>query len=155
GRFREAETMATNALAIRQKLLGPEHLDVADSLRNLAILYGSEGRWDEAERTAQKVLEMRRRLLLPEHEHIWIASALEDVAWAASGTGKYEEAEKLDAEALVMRQHLLGEAHPDVGRTLNALGQQLANKELPAADAVLKATLSIQRKLIGDDQQAT
>jgi serine/threonine protein kinase len=155
GRFREAETMATNALVIRQKLLGPEHLDVADSLRNLAIMYGSESRWDEAERTARKVLEMRRRLLFPEHQHIWIASALEDVAWAASGTGNYEEAEKLDAEALVMRQHLLGESHPDVGRTLNALGQLLANKELPAADAVLKATLSIQRKLIGDDQQAT
>jgi serine/threonine protein kinase/tetratricopeptide (TPR) repeat protein len=155
-KFAAAKDMAEKALAIRERLLGPEHLDVADSLRNLAIILGGQNKWDEAEQKARRVLEMRRKLLLPEREHIWIASALEDVAWAASGTGNYEEALRLDEEALVMRQHLLGETHPDVGRTLNALGQLLGNrKELPAADAVLKATLSIQRKLIGDENRAT
>ena len=155
GYLDKALKMAQDALEIRQRLFGAEHLDIADSLRNQAIILGSQGRWNEAKQKAQKVLVMRRKLLLPEREHIWIASALEDLAWAESGTGNWEESERLDAEALVMRQELLGETHPDVSRTLNALGQSLGNHQLPAADAVLKATLSIQRKLFGDDNRAT
>ena len=62
----------------------------------------------------------------------------------------------MDTEALLIRQKLLGDAHPDVPRNLNALGQLLANRgNLQAADAVLKAVLSIQRKLLGEDDQAT
>jgi tetratricopeptide (TPR) repeat protein len=151
GKLTQAEAMAQEALRVRRKWRGGEHLDVADSLRNLSIIYGSEGRWLEAKETAEKVLAMERRLLGPEHP--FIPSALEDVAWAASGLKQFEEAKRLDAEALVLRQHVLGDAHPDVARTLNALGQLLGNNgELATADAVLKATLSIQRKIVGEDQ---
>ncbi|HTL54058.1 MAG TPA: serine/threonine-protein kinase [Candidatus Limnocylindrales bacterium] len=151
GKLLQAEEMAGQALRIRQQLVGPEHLDVADSWRNLSIIYGSEGRWREAKETAIKVLTIRRALLGPEHP--FIPSAIEDVAWAASGLQQFDEAKRLDAEALVLRQHIFGDAHPDVARTLNALGQLLGNQgELATADAVLKATLSIQRKIIGEDQ---
>jgi tetratricopeptide (TPR) repeat protein len=123
-------------------------------LRNLSIIYGSQGRWREAKETAEKVLMMRRKLLEPEHP--FIPSALEDVAWAASSLQQYDEAKRLLAEALVLRQHVFGNAHPDVARTLNLLGQVLGNQgELASADALLKATLSIQLKIIGEDNQAT
>jgi len=151
GKLNEAEAMAQDALRIRTTLLGDEHLDVADSWRNLSIIYGSQGRWGEAKETAVKVLTIRRKQLGPEHP--FIPSSLEDVAWAANALKQYDEAKKLDAEALVLRQHVFGDAHPDVARTLNALGQLLGNQgELATADAVLKATLSIQRKIIGEDQ---
>src|SRR5262249_7579876 len=93
--------------------------------------------------------------LLPA-DHPEIASALEDVAWAASGTHRYDEAQKVEEEVVAMRLKLLGEAHTDVGRGLNTLGQLLRNRgELLSSDAVLRATLSIQRKLIGDEHRAT
>jgi tetratricopeptide (TPR) repeat protein len=50
----------------------------------------------------------------------------------------------------------LGDEHPDVARNLNALGQLLAKQgNLHAADAVLKAVLSVQRKIMGEDSSAT
>ena len=39
GRYTDAEPLYQRALAIREKALGPEHPDVADSLNNLAGLY--------------------------------------------------------------------------------------------------------------------
>ena len=41
-RYAEAEPLLQRALAIREKVLGPEHLDVATSLGNLAGLYESQ-----------------------------------------------------------------------------------------------------------------
>lgn len=44
------------ALKIREKALGPDHLDVAASLNNLAILYNDQGRYAEAEPLIDRVL---------------------------------------------------------------------------------------------------
>jgi tetratricopeptide (TPR) repeat protein len=49
GKFTEAIPLAERALALGVKALGPEHLDVATSLNNLALLYESQGRYAEAE----------------------------------------------------------------------------------------------------------
>ena len=69
---------------------------------------------------------------------------------------RFAEAEQLEGEALVLKQKLVGDAHPDVGRNLNALGQLIFNRKIsPHPVAILKATLSIQRKLIGDDDRGT
>ena len=43
GRYAEAEPLYKRALAIREKALGPDHPDVADSLNNLAGLYRDPG----------------------------------------------------------------------------------------------------------------
>src|SRR5262245_49314352 len=39
GRYPDAERLSARALAIREKILGPEHPDVAQSLDQLAALY--------------------------------------------------------------------------------------------------------------------
>ncbi|MEL6854402.1 MAG: tetratricopeptide repeat protein, partial [Cyanobacteria bacterium J06607_13] len=49
GRYEAAEPLFQDALALRRKLLGDDHPDVATSLNNLAGLYESQGRYDEAE----------------------------------------------------------------------------------------------------------
>ena len=45
GRYGEAEPLYQRALKIREKVLGPEHPDVAHSLNNLAALYHAQGRY--------------------------------------------------------------------------------------------------------------
>src|SRR5438045_9377451 len=50
GRYGEAIPAAREALSVREKALGPEHPDVAQSLCDLATLYQDEGRYAEAER---------------------------------------------------------------------------------------------------------
>ncbi|MGB6301921.1 MAG: tetratricopeptide repeat protein, partial [Rivularia sp. (in: cyanobacteria)] len=48
-KYREAIPLAERALAIREKVLGEEHPDVAQSLNNLALLYYSQGNYSKAE----------------------------------------------------------------------------------------------------------
>src|SRR5256712_11563527 len=49
GKFSEAVPLVQRALAIQEKILGPEHPDVAASLDNLAGLYRDQGKYAEAE----------------------------------------------------------------------------------------------------------
>lgn len=49
GLYTEAEPWLDQCLAAVQVRLGEEHLDVATSLNNLAELYRSQGRYNEAE----------------------------------------------------------------------------------------------------------
>jgi len=43
GRYREAETLTTYVLAVREKLLGPKHPDTLKTIQNLAIVYHKLG----------------------------------------------------------------------------------------------------------------
>ncbi len=62
----EAEHLLQRALAIREKVLEPEHPDVAQSLNNLAGLYKAQGKYGQAEplyhcaHVAEKTLPQER-----------------------------------------------------------------------------------------------
>jgi len=64
-----AEPLDQRALAIREKQLGPEHLDTATSLHNLAVLYHVQGKYEQAEPLYQRALTIREKQLGPEHPH--------------------------------------------------------------------------------------
>src|SRR4051794_26889554 len=49
GKFGEAVPVAARALALREKALGSMHPDVAESLKNLAMLYREQGAYPKAE----------------------------------------------------------------------------------------------------------
>ncbi len=55
------------ALAIREKALGPDHPDTAQSLNNLAILYKNQGQYEQAEPLYQRALAIREKTLGPDH----------------------------------------------------------------------------------------
>jgi tetratricopeptide (TPR) repeat protein len=54
---------------MRKKLLGEEHPDVAISLNDLAGLYESQGRYEEAEPLYIQALDMRKKLLGDKHPY--------------------------------------------------------------------------------------
>jgi len=47
GKFPEAEVNLKRALAIREKVLAPNHSWIAVSLENLASVYAAQGRYDK------------------------------------------------------------------------------------------------------------
>jgi tetratricopeptide (TPR) repeat protein len=55
------------ALAIREKALGPDHPDTAQSLNNLAALYYSQGNYAKAEPILIRALAIREKVLGPNH----------------------------------------------------------------------------------------
>jgi tetratricopeptide (TPR) repeat protein len=58
------------ALTIREKALGPEHPDVAQSLNNLAELYRAQEHYAEAEPLYQRALMIREQRLGLDHPNV-------------------------------------------------------------------------------------
>ncbi|CAN0188722.1 unnamed protein product, partial [Ectocarpus sp. 8 AP-2014] len=49
GKYEEAEPLYVLSIAIREKVLGPDHLDVTFGLENWAEFLRGQGKYDEAE----------------------------------------------------------------------------------------------------------
>lgn len=61
GKYAEAEPLYTQALEILEKVLGPNHPNVATVLENMAELYKKTGRLDEAQRLEARAKEIRSK----------------------------------------------------------------------------------------------
>ena len=70
GKYAEAIPLAEKALAIRKKVLGDNHLDVATTLNNLASLYHSQGRYTEAEPLYKESLAIDKEKLGENHPDV-------------------------------------------------------------------------------------
>ncbi|CAM9826703.1 unnamed protein product, partial [Choristocarpus tenellus] len=78
GNYEQADPLYQRSLAIREKVLGPEHLDVAFSLDNRAGLLKAQGYFMQADPLYQRSLAIREKLLGTEHQHV--ASCLDNRA---------------------------------------------------------------------------
>jgi tetratricopeptide (TPR) repeat protein len=67
GNVDEAEALFARALSIKEKLLEPDHPDLAITLNNLAILCRGQGRLEEAERLYERCLSIFKNALRPGH----------------------------------------------------------------------------------------
>lgn len=63
GKYADAEPLYRQSLAIWEKVLGPDHPDVATSLNNLALLYRAQGKYVEAEPLYKRSLAIREQSL--------------------------------------------------------------------------------------------
>ena len=52
---------------IGEKTLGPEHPDLATRLNNLAILYNTQGKYEQVEPLYQRAIAIREKVFGPEH----------------------------------------------------------------------------------------
>ncbi|CAM9900520.1 unnamed protein product [Ectocarpus sp. 4 AP-2014] len=67
GKYAEAEPLYERSQAIQEKVLGPEHPDVATSLDNRASLLESQGRYAEADALFLRAIEIDEKTLGPDH----------------------------------------------------------------------------------------
>ncbi len=70
GRYEEAMPLASQVLAMLEKALGPESLEAAAGLNNLAELYSKQRRFAEAEPLYKRSLAIRQKLLGPDHPDV-------------------------------------------------------------------------------------
>jgi len=111
GKYREAVAPAERALALREKALGPNHPDVAESLNNLAALYRAQGAYAKAEPLYARALEIREKALGPHHPDV--AESLNNLAALYRAQGAYAQAEPLLTRALDIAEKVLGPNDPD------------------------------------------
>ena len=83
--YTQARPLYERALAIREKVLGPDHPDTAASLNNLACLLQDQGDLAGARPLFERALAIREKVLGPEHPDT--ATSLNNLAMPASGPG--------------------------------------------------------------------
>ena len=122
GRHAEAEPLFRRALAIREKVLGPDHPYVATTLGNLGGLYLALGRHAETEPLLERALVIRESALGPEHPDV--AESLNNLAIVYRRQGRYGEAESLQPEGSGRSmEKTLGPDHPSTATVLKNLRQ--------------------------------
>ena len=113
-RYRESEPLYLECLALREKILGPEHPDVGSTLDNLGALDWAQGRFDAAEPLFRRALLIKEKTLKANDPAL--APALTNLAALDIRKRNTAEAEALLKRALSIRQAALGPNHPEVAR---------------------------------------
>jgi serine/threonine protein kinase/Tfp pilus assembly protein PilF len=145
-----AEAMYRGALALRKRLLGSEHTNVASSLNKVGNALWQQGRFPEAETLYREALAMQKKLLGSEHPDV--ASSLNNLGGVLREQGRLAEAEKLYREALLMRMKLLGSEHPQVAWSLNNVAWVLENEgKFVEAEKLHREALAMRIKLLGSE----
>ena len=88
-----------------------ENIEFTGSLNGLALLYDSQGRYNDAEPLYLQSLDIRKRQLSNDHPDV--ATSLNNLALLYESQGKYLESENLAQQALVIYQQKLGSEHPN------------------------------------------
>jgi tetratricopeptide (TPR) repeat protein len=101
-----AEPLLKRELAIEEKALGAEHLDIANTVIFLARLYENVMRLEEAEQLFKRALAIRKKALGPDDPAVgrsrtpsFFARSLKNIASVYRRLGRNEDAEKLERRA--------------------------------------------------------
>jgi tetratricopeptide (TPR) repeat protein len=150
GAYGEVRPLFERALAIREKMLGPDHPDTATSVNNLAFLLHAHGDLAAARTLYQRALAIREKAIGPEHPHI--ATNLNNLAGLLWAQGDFAAARPLYERALAVDQAVYGPDHPEVATKLNNLaGLLLAQGDLAAARPLYERALAIFEKVLGPE----
>ena len=81
--------------------MGPQHLDVATSFYNLAIVLGDQGDLKQAKEYHERALAIRKQTLGPQHPDV--ASSLNNLANVLGDQGDLKEAKEYHKRAAAKR----------------------------------------------------
>lgn len=145
GLFAQAGPLLQNALATRARLLGPETLEVAESLVDLAQLHQLQNLpFDREYRQALKIQERRLG-----QTHPTVATTLHGWGAGLARSGRYAEAEPLLQRALAIRTSTHPMQELLVAVTLHNLsGLSLVQGRLEEAETYQTRALAIRRAVL-------
>ena len=153
GIYDRAEPLLTTALETRRRRLGPEHVEIAESLDSLATLAHTRGDFKRAEDLSRESLALRRKL--QGNDHLDVTETMNQLAITLRRKETPEgnaEAEELYRDALATRRRLLGGEHELIAENLVNLGVLLyANRrDYESAESLFREALAMNVKLRGE-----
>jgi eukaryotic-like serine/threonine-protein kinase len=148
GLLKQAEPLLEEALAVRERGLGPAHLEVAASLLDLGQLRLEESRGD-AEPLFRRALAIREKILGPDDPQVAaVLQGLGSLLGRLSGKWK-------DAEAILRRALAIYQRHPpgaDLARVLHELAvTRLRQGDLKETERLLRQSLALREKIFPPD----
>ena len=143
-----ARAALEEALAMRKKVLGEKHPDVAISHSELGRTLFDQGRLHEAEACFRSALAIRQRALGPVHHET--ATSMSDLGLLLRQKGDRAGAEALFRETLAVTRKSSGPKHPDVATALANLALTVNERGDPrAAEEMFREALAIGRASLG------
>ncbi|MEN8007957.1 MAG: serine/threonine-protein kinase [Candidatus Krumholzibacteriota bacterium] len=151
GRYDDAETMLTEALAVMDR-----HGDQADNLKlalsinELASVYRRKGKYDLAEPLYNRALAIRMVALGPDDPEV--ARSYNSLAILNWNRGNYGEAERLYKQALGLWEKAYGTNHSDVAKGKNNLALLYHQQDRFAdAEPIYREAAEIYQRVLGPD----
>jgi CHAT domain-containing protein/Tfp pilus assembly protein PilF len=150
GNLKGCKETTEQALALRRKVLPPEHPDIAASLNNLGVVQSDLGDYAAARRSHEEALAMRRKALPKDNPYI--AASLNNLGIVQHDLRDYAAARRSHEQALAIRRKALPKDHPDIAMSLNNLGVvQHELRDYAAARRSHEQALAIRRKALPKD----
>ncbi len=148
GSVTDAEPLARRALAIREKVLDPEHPDVGEALGLVGGILGERKIYPEAEHLLRRSLAILDKTLTP--QHLEAARSAHHLARVLLGRARPAEAEPLIRRALAVYEKQLGADHPDVALAEGGLANVLvALGRLAEAEPHARRSVEIRERALG------
>jgi tetratricopeptide (TPR) repeat protein len=148
----KAELLYRKSLSIREKVLGKDHPDVAESLSGLALVLAAK-QIGEAEQKARLSLGIREKALGQNDPAV--AESLSTLVEVTMDIGKPSEIESYLERAIAIRESSLGSSHPDFAESLINKGVFLDKRsQCRDAESPMRRAISILEKAYGTDHPA-
>ncbi len=141
---------AEQGVALRQRIQGPSHPDLARSLSVLGNIRRARGEFAEARECHQRALTIREGSLGPNHADVGVS--LHNLALIHQDMAEYPEARVLYERAIEIHRTALGPDHPREGASSNNLANVLRSMgEVAEARRLSGRALAIREKQLGPD----
>ena len=148
GRYDTALGLSQEALQLRQSMLEPQDIRVAESLNTLGMAHRMMSHYDDAERTYRKALDVLRATV--GETHVRTAETFAQLAPLAYLRGAEAEARQQYERALAIRERVLGPDDVAVAESLTHLGWlDLSQRRFADADTRLRRALAIRQRALG------
>jgi serine/threonine protein kinase/tetratricopeptide (TPR) repeat protein len=154
GRYSEAESLQTHALAASRRTLRRDDPAVADAMSNLAATLGTRGRRNEAIALLREALPIQLRTLGEQNRET--LGSMHDLANFHREAGDLAAAESLHARVLRAQEQMLPPEHPEILNSLNSLSVlYLSMKRSAEAESMFTRIAGIRRRTLGPDHPET
>jgi len=152
GKYAQAETLFSQAVATERRVLGPEHPETLLSMANLANVYESQGKFAQAEALFSQTLSIQRRVLGPEHPDTLYT--LSGMAFLYQRHGGYDSAETYAAQALAGRRRALGSEDSDtMASAVDLASAYQSQGRFAQSEPLAREAMETDRKVQPDDWQ--
>ena len=154
GNYQEALPLAREALEIREKVLGPDHSEVATSLHWAGRLMTILAHYSDAQQCLERALAISEQAFGADSREA--AESLDELGILLHKLGDYPGARPYLERTLAIKEKVLSPEHPDTATSLNNLGVLLrAMGDLPGARPYHERTLAIREKVLGPEHPDT
>ncbi|HSF40740.1 MAG TPA: tetratricopeptide repeat protein [Thermoanaerobaculia bacterium] len=149
GLYDQARPLLAEALALRERLLGSRHLEVADTLIRLGSLAHLSGQ-GEAVPLFQRALAIREERLGSEDPAV--ADVLNNLGAALAARGRFDEAAAVLRRSLALHERLWGDQDPRVAKILHNLsGIAYYRSDKAELERLLLRALAIREATLPED----